>query len=205
MSCLGLSVLPGLGSQPPFPCEGRIPMISASVFSGSFSFPSRVLKVLITQSCLTLCNPMDCSPPGSSVHRILQARALEWVAVPFSSSPHPRDHTQGSRIAGRFSVVWATREDFSFENSYNINVGSLKVFPGSLRLSLFLFILFFFKFCSAAVTATVLSSSSLIHLPPQLLDYWLFPVYISFQLLYCSSLVCTSFQFCWNPWKDHPY
>ena len=36
-------------------------------------------EVLVTQSCLTLCNPMDCSPPGSSVHEILQARMLEWV------------------------------------------------------------------------------------------------------------------------------
>ena len=38
----------------------------------------------VTQSCLTLCNPMDCSPPGSSVHGILQARILEWVAISFS-------------------------------------------------------------------------------------------------------------------------
>ena len=38
----------------------------------------------LLQSCLTLCNPMDCSPPGSSVHGILQARILEWVAMPFS-------------------------------------------------------------------------------------------------------------------------
>ena len=36
------------------------------------------------QSCLTFCDPMDCSPPGSSVHGILQARILEWVAIPFS-------------------------------------------------------------------------------------------------------------------------
>ena len=41
--------------------------------------------VLVTQSCLTLCNPMDCSPPGSFVHGILQARVLEWVAISFSS------------------------------------------------------------------------------------------------------------------------
>ena len=41
------------------------------------------VKVLVTQSCLTLCDPMDCSPPGSSVHGILQARILEWVAIPF--------------------------------------------------------------------------------------------------------------------------
>ena len=41
-------------------------------------------NVLVTQSCPTLCNPMDCSPPGSSIHGILQARILEWVAYPFS-------------------------------------------------------------------------------------------------------------------------
>ena len=41
------------------------------------------VKVLVTQSCPTLCDPMDCSPPGSSVHVILQARILEWVAIPF--------------------------------------------------------------------------------------------------------------------------
>ena len=52
------------------------------------------------QSCLTLCNPMDCNLPGSSVHRILQARILEWVAMPSSrgSSP-PRDRTCISYIS----------------------------------------------------------------------------------------------------------
>ena len=40
--------------------------------------------VLGAQSCPSLCDPMDCSPPGSSVHGILQARILEWVAMPFS-------------------------------------------------------------------------------------------------------------------------
>ena len=40
-------------------------------------------SVLVTQSCLTLCDPMDCSPPGSSVHGILQARIVEWVAISF--------------------------------------------------------------------------------------------------------------------------
>ena len=43
------------------------------------------VKVLVAQSCLTLCDPMDCSPPGSSVHGILQARTLEWVAMPSST------------------------------------------------------------------------------------------------------------------------
>ena len=47
-------------------------------------------EVLVFQSCLTLCDPMDCSPSGSSVHGILQARILEWVAIPFSRAlPNP--------------------------------------------------------------------------------------------------------------------
>ena len=51
----------------------------------------QVLKVLVTRSCLTLCNPMDCSPPYSPVHGILRARILEWVAIPFSRvSPWPK-------------------------------------------------------------------------------------------------------------------
>ena len=54
---------------------------------------------------------MDCSPLGSSVHRILQARILEWVAISFSrGSSQPRDRTQVSRIAGRCFNYWATRE-----------------------------------------------------------------------------------------------
>ena len=54
---------------------------------------------LVTQSYLTLCNPMDCSPPCFSVHGILQARILEWVAIPFfSRSSRPRDWTQVSHV-----------------------------------------------------------------------------------------------------------
>ena len=57
---------------------------------------------LFSQSCQTLCNPMDCTPPGSSVHGILQARILDWVAMPSSKgSSHPRDLTQFSRICRR--------------------------------------------------------------------------------------------------------
>ena len=51
------------------------------------------------------------TPPGSSVHGILQARILEWVAIPFSKgSFRPRDQTQVSCMEGRFFIVWATRE-----------------------------------------------------------------------------------------------
>ena len=63
------------------------------------------------QSCLTLCDPMDCSPPGSSVHGILQARVLEWIAISFSrESSRPRDQTRVSRIPGRCFNLWATSE-----------------------------------------------------------------------------------------------
>ena len=59
--------------------------------------------VLVTQSFPTLCNPADGSPPGSSVHEVLQARILEWVAMPSSrGSSQPRDQTLVSHIAGRF-------------------------------------------------------------------------------------------------------
>ena len=52
------------------------------------------VKVLVTQSCPTLCNHMDCSPPGSSAYEILYARILEWIAIPFSrGSSWPRDQT----------------------------------------------------------------------------------------------------------------
>ena len=58
---------------------------------------------LVAQSCPTLCDTIDCSPPGSSVHGILQARILEWVAMPCSrGSSWPRDRTWVSCIAGGF-------------------------------------------------------------------------------------------------------
>ena len=67
--------------------------------------------MLVAQSCPTLCNPMDYSLPGSSVHEILQARTLEWVAIPFSRvSSWPRDCTLISCITSRFFTIWATRE-----------------------------------------------------------------------------------------------
>ena len=66
---------------------------------------------LVTQSCSTLCEPMDFRTPGSPVHRILQARMLEWVAMPSSRGIFPtRAQTQVSHIAGGFFTICATRE-----------------------------------------------------------------------------------------------
>ena len=66
---------------------------------------------LVAKLYLTFCNNMDCSPPGSSVHGISQARILEWIAISFSrGSSRPRNQTRVSCIAGRRFTVWATRE-----------------------------------------------------------------------------------------------
>ena len=74
----------------------------------------------VTQLCLILCDPIDCSPPGSSVHGILQATILEWVVVSFSrvSSP-PRDQTPVSCIAGRFFTIWTTRETYIYKYTFS--------------------------------------------------------------------------------------
>ena len=66
---------------------------------------------LVAQSCLILCNPIDCSRTDSSVHGILQAKILEWVAMPTSrGTSQLRDWSQIFRTAGRFFTIWATRE-----------------------------------------------------------------------------------------------
>ena len=70
-------------------------LLALSLWSPSPEIATSVMKVKVSvaQSCPTLCDPMDCSPPGSSVHGTLQARILEWVAIPFSRGIFP---TQGS-------------------------------------------------------------------------------------------------------------
>ena len=69
------------------------------------------VKVLVAQLCSTLCTPTDCNPPGSFVHGTLQARILEWIAIPFSRwSSLEKDETPVSCIGTRFFPVWATRE-----------------------------------------------------------------------------------------------
>jgi len=86
--------------------------------------------VLVAQSCLTLCNPIDCSPPVSSVHWIFQARILEWVALSYSRrSSQLMGWTWVSCITGRFFIIWATREapngDNSWTNSFSCLINCL--------------------------------------------------------------------------------
>ena len=74
-------------------------------------------EVEVSQVCPTLCDPMD-----YTVHGILQARMLEWIAVPFSrGSSQPRNWTQVSLIAGRFFTSWATTEALVLRGSYFIS------------------------------------------------------------------------------------
>ena len=67
------------------------------------------VKVLVTQSCPTLWNPMDYSLPGYTVHSIFQARILMWVVIPFFRGSFCYQ-TRVSHISGRLHMVWATRE-----------------------------------------------------------------------------------------------
>ena len=77
-------------------------------------------------SVVSLCDPMDCSLPGSSVHGIFQARILQWIAIPFSrGSSQPRDQTQVSSIAGRCFTIWATREAQTLHRGNQIKMRSL--------------------------------------------------------------------------------
>ena len=80
-------------------------------------------RKLVAQSCLTLCDPMDYSPPGSSVHGIFQARVLEWVAIFFSrGSSQPRDRTWVSHIVSRRFTDWATREVMNIYFNFNFKL-----------------------------------------------------------------------------------
>ena len=80
-----------------------------------------LLRVLVAQSCLTLCDPMDYSLLGFSVHGILQARILDWIAIPFSrGTSQPRDRTLVSCITGRFFTVWATGKSQISASTQNI-------------------------------------------------------------------------------------
>jgi len=81
------------------------------LFISSLSLSSLKVKVLVSQSHLSLSDPMDFSLPGSSVHGILQARIMEWTAISFfRGSSRPRDQTRVSCTAGRFFTIWTTKE-----------------------------------------------------------------------------------------------
>ena len=93
----------------------------------------------VTQSCPTLCDPVDCSPPGSSVRGILQARILAWVAISFSrGSSRPRDRTRVSQIAGRHFTIWATKGgiNITFEDTESRAMENIKFMTQQVCINL---------------------------------------------------------------------
>ena len=103
-----------------------LPHFHLSQFSVQYpKFQSFVVDsewVKFAQSCLSLCDPMDYSSPGSSVHGILQARIMEWLAIPFSrGSSYPRDWTQVSHTAGRFFTIYLYKVLCCFQNMTSFN------------------------------------------------------------------------------------
>ena len=138
----------------------------------------RVCARSVTQSCPALCHAMDCNPPGSSVHGILQARVLEWVAISFcrGSSP-PRDWTQVSCIAGEppGKAQWENKGVVTFLSSSVVitlfkfsvlgSVWGVSILPGNMFLNLLLYsclwyISFSFSFISLRHVCVVMSPLS---------------------------------------------
>ena len=104
----------------------------SSNFTGHLS-QSRLLALLlgseVAQSCLTLCDPMGCSLPGSSVHGIFQAIVLEWIAISFSrGSTQPRDRTQISKCWSGFSLISLT-SSFTFSLNGMIQTHGFEYYP----------------------------------------------------------------------------
>ena len=92
-----------LPNQYLFTCMGALGRQQALCWVLCFEFHNNTMKVKISWSCPTLCDLMDSSLPVSSVRGVLQARILEWVAIPFSrGSSRPRNRTKVSCIAGNF-------------------------------------------------------------------------------------------------------
>ena len=101
--CSGLPFpTPGVLPHPVFPAY---PALTGGLFTRA-TWEKKEKESEVAQSCPTLCDPLDCSLPGSSVHGILQARIVEWVAISFCrGSSRPRDRTEISHIAGRHFIL----------------------------------------------------------------------------------------------------
>ena len=93
------------------------------------------VPVKLLQSCPALSDPMDHSAPGSSIYGSLQARILEWVASPFSrGSFRCRDRTRVSCIAGKFFIIWATREALILMSMVPLNVNAFFIHGTSISM-----------------------------------------------------------------------
>ena len=136
------SVIPFSSYLQSFPASRSFPVSQPfALGSQSIGVSTSILPisvVLVALLCPILCKPMDCSPLGSSVHGILQAKILEWVAIPFTSnSSQPGDWTQVFCIASRFFTIWATRKvssnEYSGLISFRVDFFDLLVVQGALK------------------------------------------------------------------------
>ena len=155
----------------------------------------------VTQSCTTLCNPTDCSLPGSSVRGIFQARILEWVAISFSTRPsQPWDWFQVSRMAGRRLTLWATREAPHPPSAANINTYLFRFF--SLIVVLRYWIWFSVLYSRPLLLIYFVNSSVYILIPnpnlshpplPPLVTVGLFSMSVSLCFHFVNKLICIMF------------
>ena len=150
----GMWDLPGLGIEP-----------KSHALAGSFLITGPQGKSEVAQSCLTLCDPRDCSLPGSSVHGIFQARVLEWVAISFSrGSSQPRDWALASHIAGKCFIHKAQAFFFFFPlfPCRSVTVSCLTVTPWTAALQASLSFLEFAQTRVHWVSDTIQPSRSLL-------------------------------------------
>ena len=151
--------------KPPVHGE-KIIMLISHVTSLHYRYTWLLLQNEVAQSCLTLCNPMDYSLPSYSVHRIFQARILEWIAISFSRvSSQPRDRTQVSCIEGRCFNFWLLlRGILWFPMALSISKLLLLNYsssgPLSLLLSPSITLLFPISCCLVCFTSITYKSSS---------------------------------------------
>ena len=99
------------------------------------------VKMLVTQLCPALCDPMDCSSPGCSVHGILQARILEWVAIPFSGDFLPKGPNPGLLHCGQILYLLSHHQGPYIYSE-------VLLYSGSQSFSTFCLILLFFRIFS---------------------------------------------------------
>ena len=116
--------------------ESSMTTKSVTCANGRTGWASYISQLLVAQLCMPFCDSMDCSPPGPSVHGIIQARILEWVAIPFSEGfSWPWNRFWVSCIADSFCTAWAIKEVLIgkvSEITYNTKKWNLLCYEGGL-------------------------------------------------------------------------
>ena len=156
-------------------------MFLLKVWFFSYIISSKIvhyLYVLVAQLCPTLCDPINCNLPGSSVHRYLQARILEWVAIPFSrGSSWPRNWTQISCTAGKFFTIWATREAPITSIDFYINF--ISYYLAELLFVLVLLLVVSLTISRFIILSTKIDSLTFFSVPISLIIFYLVWLYTS--------------------------